>query len=136
MEELRVVVTAAEDGRREGVEELRGWLLDVPELRGRIRRDDLAASRPGTMGAASDALIALLAPGGVATVFAGAVIAWVQTRRGNHTITVTRSDGTEITISSSRARDISPQEAADLAQRLAAPPSEEPPPSPPRAVND
>ncbi|MFC4332543.1 hypothetical protein ACFPC0_33220 [Streptomyces andamanensis] len=73
---------------------------------------DLAASRPGTMGAVSDALIALLEPGGVATVFAGAVIAWVQTRRGNHTITVTRPDGTEITISSGRTRDVSPQEGA------------------------
>ncbi|MET9147170.1 hypothetical protein [Streptomyces sp. NPDC004042] len=124
-------MAAAEDGRREGAEELRGRLLDVPELRGRVRRENLAASRPGTMGAASDALIALLEPGGVATVFAGAVIAWVPTRRGNHTITVTRPDGTEITISSSRTRDVSPQEAADLAQRLAAPPPEEPPPPTP-----
>ncbi|MFF0964733.1 effector-associated constant component EACC1 [Streptomyces sp. NPDC003703] len=75
---------------------------------------DLAASRPGTMGAASDALIALLEPGGVATVFAGAVIAWVQTRCGNHTITVTRPDGTEITISSGRTRDV----ARRLGRRL------------------
>jgi hypothetical protein len=34
------------------------------------------------MGTMTDGLIALLEPGGVESVFAGAVVAWVQSRRG------------------------------------------------------
>ncbi|WP_239477261.1 hypothetical protein [Streptomyces sp. CS147] len=106
-------------------EQLRGWLLNEPELRGRVRRES-TEPRPGTMGPATDALVALLEPGGVAAVFAGAIVAWVQTRRGNHSVTVTRPDGTSITISTRQARSLSPQELAELAERLARP--ELPPP--------
>ncbi|WP_276313892.1 MULTISPECIES: effector-associated constant component EACC1 [unclassified Streptomyces] len=106
------------EGSTSAVEELRGWLLNEPELRGRVRREP-AEAPPGAMGPAADALVALLEPGGVAAVFAGAVVAWVQTRRGNHTVTVTRADGSSVTISTRQARGLSPQELAELAERLA-----------------
>ncbi|WP_344558510.1 effector-associated constant component EACC1 [Streptomyces atrovirens] len=114
--------------------ELRTWLTDVPRLRGRVdrvdrsERDDRAEQEGGaparTMGPAVDALVAVLEPGGVAAVFAGALVAWLQTRRSSHTISVTRPDGTRITLSSRQARALSPQEAADLAERLARPPAD------------
>ncbi|MGW4024622.1 effector-associated constant component EACC1 [Streptomyces sp. NPDC005009] len=117
--------------------ELRTWLTDVPRLRGRVdraeqddraERDDGAEQDDGasarTMGPAVDALVAVLEPGGVAAVFAGALVAWLQTRRSSHTISVTRPDGTRITLSSRQARALSPQEAADLAERLARPPAD------------
>ncbi|MFC8423489.1 hypothetical protein ACFUN7_21910 [Streptomyces sp. NPDC057236] len=117
--------------------ELRTWLTDVPRLRGRVdraERDDRAERNGGaerddraparTMGPAVDALVAVLEPGGVAAVFAGALVAWLQTRRSSHTISVTRPDGTRITLSSRQARALSPQEAADLAERLARPPAD------------
>lgn len=133
---MRLVVTVHgdENGNGNGTDdsagaaaELRTWLTDVPQLRGRVDR----AERDGgdapdrTMGPAVDALVAVLEPGGVAAVFAGALVAWLQTRRSSHTISVTRPDGTRITLSSRQARSLSPQEAAELAERLARPPADE-----------
>ncbi|MGP4090160.1 effector-associated constant component EACC1 [Streptomyces sp. KR55] len=120
---MRTVITVWPDG----AEELRGWLLDVPDLRGRIHRDEPATPQSGAMGPATDALVALLEPGGVAAVFAGATVAWVQSRRSNHTITITRSDGSTIEITTRQTRNLSPQELAELAERLARPPGEDPP---------
>ncbi|WP_307709839.1 hypothetical protein [Streptomyces sp. V1I6] len=114
-------MTVRADERSDGVEALRAWLLDVPELRGRIHREEPATPPPGAMGAATDMLVALLEPGGVAAVFAGATVAWVQSRRSNHTLTVTRADGSAITISTRQTRNLSPQELAELAERLARP---------------
>ncbi|MFJ8858985.1 hypothetical protein ACIRD8_11175 [Streptomyces sp. NPDC102451] len=119
------VRNAAEE--ESGTAELRSWLTGLPELRGRVDRGDPAdlgerdTVPMNTMGPATDALIAVLEPGGVAAVFAGAVVAWAQTRRSDHTVTVVRPDGTEITISSRQARTMTPEEAAELAERLARP---------------
>lgn len=38
------------------------------------------------MGTGTDVVLALLEPGGVATVLAGAVVTWLQTRRGSRTV--------------------------------------------------
>ncbi|GDY40602.1 hypothetical protein SANT12839_014840 [Streptomyces antimycoticus] len=121
---MRLVVTVRgdEDGVEGGLAELGTWLTDVPQLRGRVDRVERDGVPAGAMGPAADALVAVLEPGGVAAAFAGALVAWVQTRRSSHTISVTRPDGTRITISSRQARALSPQEAADLAERLARPP--------------
>ncbi|MGW7023289.1 effector-associated constant component EACC1 [Streptomyces decoyicus] len=118
---MRLVVTVCgdENSADGGVAELRTWLRDVPQLRGRVDRAERDGAPAGTMGTAVDALVAVLEPGGVAAVFAGALVAWLQTRRSSHTIRVTRPDGTRITLSSRQARALSPQEAADLAERLA-----------------
>ncbi|MBU3865101.1 hypothetical protein KN815_13780 [Streptomyces sp. 4503] len=102
-----------------GPDDLRRWLAGQPELRGRVRRAPASAPPPGTMGAGTDVVLALLEPGGVATVLAGAVVAWLQTRRGSRTVTLTRPDGTEITISSTEVEPLDAQQAVDLAERLA-----------------
>ncbi|WMX48760.1 hypothetical protein RGF97_04895 [Streptomyces roseicoloratus] len=96
------------------------WLQAEPLLRGRVR-SRAAHTEPsgGAMGIATDALLAVLAPGGVAAVFAGAVVAWAQTRRGSQTITITRPDGTEISISATHVRGLNAQQTTDLARRLA-----------------
>jgi plastocyanin len=119
---MRLVMTVRSDREdRNGAAELRSWLNGVPELRGRVNRAEGEPAPEGAMGAAADTLVAVLEPGGVAAVFAGALVAWVQTRRGNHTVTVTRADGTEITITSPRAGSMTPEELAALAERLARP---------------
>ncbi|RBM22160.1 hypothetical protein [Streptomyces sp. PT12] len=120
---MRVVISVGGDGG--AARELRQWLSAEPELRGRVHQEEPAEPEAGTMGPAADALVALLEPGGVAAVFAGALIAWVQTRRGSYTVTVTRADGTEITVSSHRVRALSPDEIAALAERLATPPGQD-----------
>ncbi|GAA2937011.1 hypothetical protein GCM10020221_35960 [Streptomyces thioluteus] len=72
------------------------------------------------MGAAGDAVLAVLEPGGVAAAFAGAVVAWVRTRRGSQTVTVTRPDGTRFTLSTTHVKGLDAQQAAELARKLAA----------------
>ncbi|MEV8405927.1 hypothetical protein AB0R12_08965 [Streptomyces niveus] len=120
---MRLVVTVRgdENSGDGGAAELGTWLRDVPQLRGRVDRAERDGAPPGAMGAAVDTLVAVMEPGGVAAVFVGALVAWLQTRRSSHTISVTRPDGTRITLSSRQARALSPQEAADLAERLARP---------------
>ncbi|MFD4024713.1 hypothetical protein ACFWRV_14530 [Streptomyces sp. NPDC058576] len=113
-------ITVAGEGPN-GAHELRRWLSAEPQLRGRIRSGATHAEpTPGAMGIAADALLAVLAPGGVAAVFAGAVVAWAQTRRGSQTITMIRPDGTEITISTTQVRGLDAQQTNDLARQLAA----------------
>ncbi len=121
---MRVVLTVHDDaGSESGGAALRNWLTDVPGLKGRVERETRDAVPADAMGAAVDALVAVLEPGGVAAVFAGALVAWVQSRRGDCTVRVTRPDGTRIVISSRQARTMSPQEAAELAERLAGGPA-------------
>ncbi|MEU9304631.1 hypothetical protein [Streptomyces sp. NPDC048269] len=88
----------------------------MPELRRHLGEPP----PPDAMGLGSDALIAVLAPGGVAAVLAGAVVAWVQSRRGDQTVAITTGEGTEITISTTRVRGLDARQSADLARELAA----------------
>ncbi|MCL7382419.1 hypothetical protein ACFU76_37205 [Streptomyces sp. NPDC057539] len=107
---VRAVVSGA-------THDLRRWLAAEDSLRGRVR---LADTRPvdGAMGAVSDVLVAVLEPGGVAAVFVGGVVAWLQARRGDQTVTLTRPDGTRITIESTQVRGLNGEQAMALAERL------------------
>jgi hypothetical protein len=116
---MRILITVQGDDTG-GVDHLRRWLSDEPDLRGRVHREAGAVPPSGAMGSVADALVALLEPGGVAAVFAGAVVAWTQSRRGDQTITITRADGTEITISSTQVKGLDARQTAELAERLAA----------------
>ncbi|MGW6740653.1 effector-associated constant component EACC1 [Streptomyces sp. NPDC055025] len=89
-------------------------------MRGRLRRAADPAPQAGTMGLAADAVLALLAPGGVATVLAGALIVWMQTRKGSRTVTITRADGTEISVTSTQVGAMDAHQAEELARRIAA----------------
>ncbi|MEU9763610.1 hypothetical protein [Streptomyces sp. NPDC047985] len=116
---MRIAITT-EDGDCGALRELRRWLSEEPELRGRIRAHTPGPLRPDTMGLETDALLALLAPGGVAAVFAGALVAWVQTRRGDQTITVTRPDGTTVTVSTTRLKGLNAEQNARFVRELTA----------------
>ncbi|HZF89073.1 effector-associated constant component EACC1 [Streptomyces sp.] len=118
---MRILVTVRGDdaGAGESDRDLRRWLIAEPELRGRIRAAD-GAPPPGATGAVTDALVAMLEPGRVAAVFAGVVVAWAQSRRGNQTVTITRPDGAGITVSAVQVKTLDAGRTAELAQRLAA----------------
>ncbi|MFF5391898.1 hypothetical protein ACFY5H_26700 [Streptomyces sp. NPDC013012] len=130
---MRTVITVHAEGEgADAAHDLRRWLSAEPALRGRIRAGaEEAVTEPGAMGIGADALLALLAPGGVAAVFAGAVVAWAQTRRGSQTITITRPDGTEITIASEQVRGLDARQSAELARTLATELSRTTPEAPP-----
>ncbi|MFE9251413.1 hypothetical protein [Streptomyces sp. NPDC007088] len=116
---MRIVVSVHGGGPGAG-HELRRWMAGEPDLRGRVRVAEVAPRRPGAMGSTTDAFLAVLEPGGVAAVFAAAVVAWVQSRRGGQTITVTRPDGMEITVTSTQVKGLDARQVAELVERLAA----------------
>ncbi|MEV7683839.1 hypothetical protein AB0O64_35675 [Streptomyces sp. NPDC088341] len=118
---MKVVITVRGDGPGDvGADDLRRWLDNQPALRGRLRRAADPDPQAGAMGLAADAVLALLAPGGVATVLAGALIAWMQTRKGNRTVTITRPDGTEISVTSTQVGAMDSHQAEELARQIAA----------------
>ncbi|WP_239336177.1 hypothetical protein [Frankia sp. CiP3] len=95
------------------------WLGRERELRGRVRRAPAAAPPPAVMGTATDLLTVVLEPGGVATVLAAALVAWVQRRAGSQTVTVTRPDGTTLTVAAEHVRGLDARQVSELAQQLA-----------------
>ncbi|MEU5425683.1 hypothetical protein AB0H73_08735 [Streptomyces olivoreticuli] len=133
---MQVTITVESVNGPAGPDDLRRWLVGQPGLRGRVHRQ-VDGPAPGTMGAAGDVVLAVLEPGGVAAAFAGAVVAWVRTRRGTQTVTVTRPDGTRFTLSTTQVKGLDARQAAELAERLAATVeggrAEVPPPSTPSA---
>jgi uncharacterized phage protein gp47/JayE len=68
----------------------------------------------------AEALLVLLAPGGVAAVVAGAVVTWLTSRRGEFTVTLNRPDGSQISVTSARARSAGTAEVAELVRELTA----------------
>ncbi|MEU2869694.1 hypothetical protein ABZ769_10850 [Streptomyces olivoreticuli] len=132
---MQVTITVESVNGPAGPDDLRHWLVGQPGLRGRVHRQ-VDGPVPGAMGAAGDVVLAVLEPGGVAAAFAGAVVAWVRTRRGTQTVTVTRADGTRFTLSTTQIKGLDARQAAELAERLAATVegrAEVPPPSTPSA---
>ncbi|MFI6003385.1 hypothetical protein ACIA98_23720 [Streptomyces sp. NPDC051366] len=121
---MRVTLTVSDGGGgrapEEALGELRRWLQRHPELRDRLGRQQPAEPRPGEMGAVSELLPVLLAPGGLTAALGAALVAWLQSRRGNQTVTITLPDATQITVTSENVRGLTEQGSGDLAQQIAA----------------
>ncbi|MEU8465168.1 hypothetical protein [Streptomyces sp. NPDC029003] len=104
--------------------ELDEWLAGEPELRGRVRP---RPAQPGSreLGASSDVLIAAIGSGGVISVLAGSLHAFLGRPRGSDVrISVSTPDGRSVELEAQRVEDIE----SLLRQVLAA--SEEPEPEP------
>ncbi|MEU6549063.1 hypothetical protein ABZ915_02080 [Streptomyces sp. NPDC046915] len=100
--------------------DLHGWLQRHPELRGRLVRQPAAPPPPGSMGASGELLTLLLAPRGLTAALAAAVVAWLQNRRGDQTVTITLPDQTQITVASTKVRGLTAEGSGDLARNIAA----------------
>ncbi|MEV0495561.1 effector-associated constant component EACC1 [Streptomyces atratus] len=101
-------------------EDLRRWLRRDPALRSTVGQAPPGAPAPDSMsGGAAELVPVLLAPGGLTAAVAAAVVAWLQSRRGNQTVTITRPDGTQVTVTSEGVAGLTPQGTADVAQRVA-----------------
>ncbi|MER7201900.1 MULTISPECIES: hypothetical protein [unclassified Streptomyces] len=100
--------------------DLRRWFVRQPELRGALVPPATQVPQPGTMGAVDHVLELLLQPGGMTAVVAAAVVAWLQNRRGSHTVTITRPDGTQVVVTAEKVRGLTAQGVSELAQRVAA----------------
>ncbi|MDX2624010.1 hypothetical protein AB0L83_05445 [Streptomyces sp. NPDC052071] len=100
--------------------DLRRWLGRHADLRHQILREPARVPAPGSMGATGELVSLLLAPGGLTAALAAAVVAWLQNRRGNQTVTITLPDGTQVVVSSERVRGLDAAGSGELAQRVAA----------------
>lgn len=101
-------------------EDMYQWLRQDPDLRAFVRKEAPAAPMDGAMGAAGELIALLLAPGGPTTALGAAVVMWLQNRRGNQTVTITRPDGTQVVISSEKVRGLTAEGTGELAERIAA----------------
>ncbi|SCG07114.1 MULTISPECIES: hypothetical protein [unclassified Streptomyces] len=99
--------------------DLRRWLLRDPQLRSGVGRERTHEPPADSMGAREELITLLLAPGGLTAALAAAVVAWLQNRRGNQTVTITRPDGVQITVTSERVRGLTPEMSGSLALRVA-----------------
>ncbi|MER5430190.1 hypothetical protein [Streptomyces sp. NPDC002588] len=98
--------------------DLRAWLGRQRDLRGVITRAGGTPS-PGAMGASTEVITALLVPGGVATVLASAVVAWVRSRAGKQTVTLTRPDGAQFTVTTEGVKDLTASQVSELVLKVA-----------------
>ncbi|MEV5890677.1 effector-associated constant component EACC1 [Nonomuraea fuscirosea] len=80
------------DESGDALRELRVWLSEEPGLRGRMR---LVEREPdeGALGPIPEVLQVLIGTGGIATTVT-AVVAWLQTRRGEIAVKISRGDVT------------------------------------------
>ncbi|MFH8785380.1 effector-associated constant component EACC1 [Streptomyces roseoverticillatus] len=119
---MKATLTVTSPGTGPGggaVNDLRRWLQRHPELRAHIRQEPAPEPAPGTMGAASELLTLVLAPGGLTVALSAAVVAWLQNRRGNQTVTITLPDGAQVTVTTENVRDLNARDSGELAQRVA-----------------
>ncbi|MGW1106730.1 effector-associated constant component EACC1 [Streptomyces sp. NPDC002540] len=118
-------------------DDLRQWLRRNPELRGAVGQALSGPPMPGSMsGGAAELIPVLLTPGGLTAAVAAAVVAWLQSRRGNQTVMINRPDGTQVTVTSERVRGLTAEGAGDLAQRVAEALQQPPQPAPPTDGRD
>ncbi|MFE4049406.1 hypothetical protein [Streptomyces sp. YIM B13518] len=106
-------------GTSEDAHELRQWLRGDPELRPAVVPLVPASPAPGSMGAFGSVIELLLQPGGLTVTLAAGLVAWLQTRRGSQTVTITKPDGTQVVVTSQGVRGLTPESSGELAREVA-----------------
>ncbi|WP_240135747.1 effector-associated constant component EACC1 [Streptomyces sp. MUM 178J] len=101
-----VTITLLADEAGDELRSLHGWLTEEDALRGRVRLT-AAPPGPGTMGAAAEALLVVLAPGGALAVLSGVLITWLRQRTSDVTLTALRDgDRAQVKLSAKRVRGL------------------------------
>lgn len=94
---------------RDAIDDLHRWLAGEPDLR--VRAVD-RVPEPGELGASTDTLAIILAPGGAVVVVVSAVVSWLRSRTSDVRIVARRGDR-EVSLT---ATGVSRLDAADLAR--------------------
>lgn len=113
---MDVLVTISEGGSADMLRELRSWLVDEPELRGRVLLRERAVGQ-GDLGPTLEALQLLGAGGGAATA-ASVIIAWLRSRSGEIKIKVTRN-GETLEVSAKGVKGLDAAGVRELTTHLA-----------------
>ncbi|KDQ70027.1 hypothetical protein DT87_23445 [Streptomyces sp. NTK 937] len=116
---MRVEVALEVGGTAEDAYELRQWLRGDPELRPAVVPVVPASPTPGSMGTVGAVIELLLQPGGLTVTLAAGVVAWLQTRRGSQTVTITKPDGTQVVVTSQGVRGLTPESGGRLTLEVA-----------------
>lgn len=96
-------LTIQTDGTADDLFELREWLSNEDELRGRVSVPPIAI-RPGEMGGLSDALMVAVGTGGMGTVLVQSLSSWLTARRSSIAVQLTRPDGTQLSVDARRIK--------------------------------
>lgn len=128
---VQIRVEAADDGAAS----LLAWLRAEADLRGRVHLAE-SPPQPGSLGTVADVLMVAVGEGGVVSVLASALIAWIRRQSGNIVVTLTRSDGSSIEVKATEVSRLSPQSVAELVQRVNESLAERPAPAEPAPADD
>ena len=83
------------------IDELRSWLAEEPEIRGRLRSAGPAV-RPGQMGVLAEVLVAGVGSSGALTVLASSLSVWLKHRHSDMRVIVHSPDGTSVELDARR----------------------------------
>ncbi|WP_051753396.1 effector-associated constant component EACC1 [Streptosporangium amethystogenes] len=88
---MEILVTVTVGDAADGLRNLRSWLVEEPELRGRV---GLVEAEPaaGALGPVPEMLQVVFGAGGALATLAGVVIAWLGNRGGEVTVKLTRGE--------------------------------------------
>jgi hypothetical protein len=105
----RVRIAVADDADEGAAAHLAQFLRGEHEFRGRVGVVATAAP-PDAMGAVTGSLIVALTQTGAATALSATLIAWMRSRRGSAQLTVTRPDGSAVTIVATHVKSLTAAE--------------------------
>ncbi|MEV4379276.1 hypothetical protein [Streptosporangium sp. NPDC049644] len=84
-------MTVTAENSADELRNLHSWLQEEPELRGQVRVRE-GDPPPDALGPVVDGLQVALGTGGVGASLAGVLIAWLRTRGGEVSLTLSRSE--------------------------------------------
>jgi Effector Associated Constant Component 1 len=106
---VQALVTFEAANAQAELESLRDWLTDTVELRGWV--SEVPAPPPSeALGPLLDALAVTLGPGGAATAFAAALIAWIRQCRGSVRIRIDLPGGRRVRLDAEHVKGLTGQE--------------------------
>lgn len=94
------------------------YLRGEEEFRGRVRVV-AGVAPPDAMGAVADSLIVALTQTGTVTALSATLIAWIRSRRGSARLTVTRPDGSTVTVDAAQVKALTAAELQTFTAQLA-----------------
>ncbi|GAA3846939.1 hypothetical protein GCM10022226_83220 [Sphaerisporangium flaviroseum] len=115
--DIHLAVTAGDSADQ--LRDLRSWLIEEPELRGRVRMLERPASE-GALGPIADGLQIAFGAGGAAATLASVVVAWLGNRGGEVTVKIKRGEAeAEVEVTAKGVKSLDMAETRALISHMA-----------------